>query len=126
MGKFQAAPTSADALDIFVSRGIDILQRVGPLVAAMHGAVGDPEAAHVVRIGEDRRVDSYREVIHVLARKPGGLRKGLSVAVATDIVVAVFSAELYQALAVGRGWSHRRCTTFFHDVLTTQLLDNRQ
>jgi AcrR family transcriptional regulator len=124
--KFQAAPTSADALDIFISHGVDILRRVGPLVAAMHGAVGDPEAAQVVRIGEERRVDSYREVIRFLARKPGGLRRRVSAATATDIVVALFSAELYQALAVGRGWSHRRCIAFFHDVLTTQLLDSRQ
>jgi AcrR family transcriptional regulator len=124
--KFQAAPTSADALDIFISHGIDILQRVGPLVAAMHGAVGDPEAAQVVRISEERRVDSYREVIRVLARKPHGLRTRLSVAAATDIVLALFSAELYQALAVGRGWSHTRCTNFFHDVLITQLLDSER
>ena len=121
---FETAPTSADALDIFIDRGVDILQRVAPLVAAMHGAVGDPDAAQVVRIGEERRVDSYREVIRVLARKPGGLRRRLSATAATDIVVALFSAELYQALAVGRGWSHSRCTAFFHDVLTGQLLDN--
>jgi AcrR family transcriptional regulator len=122
----QAAPSSADALDIFITHGIDILQRVAPLVAAMHGAAGDPEAAKVVRIGEERRAESYGEVIRVLARKPGGLRHKLSVATATDIVVALFSAELYQALAVGRGWSHRRCATFLHDILTAQVLDDRQ
>jgi AcrR family transcriptional regulator len=120
----QAAPSSAEALDIFVAHGVDILQRVAPLVAAMHGAVGDPEAAEVVRIGEERRVESYREVIRVLARKPGGLRHNLSVTTATDIVVALFSAELYQALAVGRGWPHRRCAKFLHDILAAQLLDD--
>lgn len=121
---FETAPTSTEALDIFISNGVDILRRVAPLVAAMHGAVGDPEAAEVVRIGEERRVDSYRQVSRVLAGKPGGLRDRLSVTTATDILVALFSAELYQALAVGRSWSHARCTAFFHEVLSTQLLDS--
>jgi AcrR family transcriptional regulator len=119
---FETAPTSAEALAIFVEHGVDILQRVAPLVAAMHGAAGDPEAAEVVRVGEERRVESYREAVLVVAAKPGGLRSGMSASTATDIVVALFSADLYQALAVGRGWSHRRCTAFFREVLKSQLL----
>ncbi len=121
---FEAAPTSAEALDIFITHGVGILQRVGPLIAATHGASGDPEAAEVVRTGEERRVDSYREAIRVLARRPGGLRRGLTVARATDIVVVLFSAELYQALAVGRGWSHTRCVGFFREILSTQLVSS--
>ena len=42
---------------------------------------------------------------------------------ATDIVVVLFSAELYQALAVGRGWSHSRCVDFFREILSAQLVD---
>jgi AcrR family transcriptional regulator len=55
---FAAAPTAAQALDRFITHGAGVLERVGPLVAAMHGAAGDPEAAEVVRIGEVRRVDA--------------------------------------------------------------------
>jgi AcrR family transcriptional regulator len=119
---FEAAPTSADALDIFITHGIEILQRVGPLITAMHGSSGDGDAADVVRKAEERRVESYRQVIRVIARKHGGLRQGLSVTRATDLVVVLFSAELYQALAVGRGWSRSRCKDFFRQILAAQLL----
>jgi AcrR family transcriptional regulator len=119
---FQAAATSAEALGIFITHGVGILQRVGPLIAAMHGASGQPLAAEVVRISEQRRVASYRQAIGVLARKPGGLRQALSVTEATDIVAVLFSAELYQALTVGRGWSHIRCLDFFQEILRAQLL----
>lgn len=119
---FEAAPTAARALDVFVTHGAVILRRVGPLVAALHGASGDPEAAEVLRISEERRVDSYRTMVRAIARKPGGLRRGITEAVATDIVVALFSAELYQAFAVGRGWSPTRCTAFFKEILAAQLL----
>ena len=121
---FEAAPTSAEALDIFITHGFGVLQRAGPLIAAMHGASGDPEAAEVVSTSEERRVESYREVVRILARKPGGLRQGLSVPRATDIVLVLFSAEVYQALAVGRGWSHSRCVAFFREILSTQLVSS--
>jgi AcrR family transcriptional regulator len=120
--EFEAAVTSADALDIFIANGVDILQRVAPLVAAIHGASGDADAAEIIRVGEQRRAESYGIAVHVLAGKDGGLRPGLTVDAATDIVVVLFSAELYQAMAVGRGWSHTRCAAFFRDVLTSQLL----
>jgi AcrR family transcriptional regulator len=119
---FQAATTSAAALEIFIREGVQVLARVGPLIPAMHAASGEPEAAEVVRAGELRRVASYREVIGVVAGRPGGLRPGLSEADATDIAVVLFSAELHQALAVGRGWSTGRCVAFFQDILAAQLL----
>jgi AcrR family transcriptional regulator len=120
---FAAAPTAAQALDLFITHGVGVLERVAPLVAALHGAAGDPEAAAVVRTAEERRVEAYRTVVRTIARKPGGLRRSVTEATATDIVVALFSAELHQALAAGRGWSPARCTAFFRELLAAQLLD---
>lgn len=118
---FQAAATSAAALDVFVDNGAAVLERVAPLVPALHGVTGEPVAAEVVRVSEQRRVSAYREVVGVIARKPPGLRKGLSRAAATDIVVAFFSAEAYRALS-DRGWAHGRCTRFFRSFLARELL----
>lgn len=119
---FQDAATSADALDIFIRHGVQILARVGPLIGAMHAASSEPEAAEVVRVSEQRRVEAYRQAIAVMAGKPGGLRRGLSETEATDTLVVLFSSELYEALAVGRGWPAGRCLDFFGDILRTQLL----
>ena len=77
--EFDAAPTSGEAFDIFFTHGVGILERVAPLVAALHGAAGDPEAAEVIRIAEQRRVAAYREAVRVIAGKGGGLRDGLTV-----------------------------------------------
>jgi hypothetical protein len=52
-----------------------------------------------------------------------GLREGVTVTGATDVVVVLFSADVYQALAAGRGWSQARCLLFFREVLTAQLLE---
>lgn len=123
---FQAAPSSAEALHVFVTHGIEILERVGPLVTAMRGGAGDPEAAAVVELGEERRLAAYRVAIQTLADKHGGLRPGLDEAAATDILFVLFSADLYQALSTGRGWIPARCTQFFAEMLTAQLLGHQQ
>ena len=119
---FTAAPTSAEAFGIFLTHGVAILERAAPLVAALHGSAGDPEAAEVIRIAEQRRVQAYREAARVIAAKAGGLRDGLTVKAATDVLLVLFSAELYQSIRHGRGWSADRTTLFLRDLLSAQLL----
>jgi AcrR family transcriptional regulator len=121
--EFEAATTSDEAFDIFFTEGVGILERVAPLVATLHGAAGDPEAAEVVRVSEKRRVAAYREAVRAMAGKRGGLRTGLTPTVATDILVVLFSADLYQSVRTGRRWSAVRTRTFLRDLLSTQLLD---
>jgi AcrR family transcriptional regulator len=116
-----AAGTARDALDVFVAHGTDILERVGPLVPALHGASGDPDGQELVRVGEERRVGTYRAVVDVISSKPPGLRDGVSREAATDVVLVVLSAETYQGFA-GRAWSHERTRRFFTDLLADQLL----
>jgi AcrR family transcriptional regulator len=116
------APTAGAALAAFITAGVPILERMGPLIAAMRGGAGDRDAEAVVRLAEERRVAMYREVVGSIARKRGGLRKGLGAAAATDLMVVLFSAELYQSLRAGRGWSKARCAEYFGRLLTNELL----
>lgn len=118
---FLAAPTAAAALEVFVTAGTDVLRRVGPLMPALHGASGDAEGQQLVRVSEQRRVEAYGEVVQRLASKPAGLKDGMDVATATDVILVLFSPETYQGL-VGRGWSHERCVTFFRDAIAGQIL----
>lgn len=122
--EFHDSPTAEAAFTVFFTNGVGILQRVAPLVATLHGAGGDPEAAAVVQVSEQRRVESYREIIRIIARKPGGLRPGLTQAAATDILVVLFSAEVYQSIRTGRGWSHSRTTALLRELLSAQLIDH--
>lgn len=121
-GEFESTASSTAALKVFVHNGVDVLERVGPLLTAMYGSAGDPEAIAVLALAEERRVASYRAAIRTLADKEGGLRPRLRTSEATDILVVVFSAEMYQGLASGRGWSRTRCERFLNRVLVGQLL----
>ncbi len=120
--EFESAADAAAALKVFVHHGVDVLERVAPLVTALHGSAGDADAVSVVQLAEERRVDAYSAVVRTLGGKQGGLPRGLTFPEATDVLLVLFSAEIYQALANGRGWPRARCERFFAEVLAGQLL----
>ena len=101
-----------------------ILSRVAPLTTAIHGAATDPEVVAVRELSAQRQHDGYRDLVRQLAGK-GGLRRGLSVARATDILFVLLSADLFEALASGRGWSFDQCKRWLVDVLSQQLLPGK-
>jgi AcrR family transcriptional regulator len=120
-GEFQAEPDARRALRILVENSTPILRRVGPLMAATYAAAGDPEVASVYGLGEERREEGYRAIVQMLVRK-GGLRPGITVARATDILLVLLGPQLFDALANGRRWSVAECNRWLVEVLSQQLL----
>ena len=118
---FEAEPDPRRALTIVVENTAVILRRVGPLMASIHAAANDPEVATVHDLGMQRLHEGYRGVVRLLARK-GGLRRGLTMARATDILLVLLSPDLFDALENGRGWSAVDCDRWVVEVLSQQLL----
>jgi AcrR family transcriptional regulator len=118
---FEAEPDPRRALKILVENTALILRRVGPLRAAIHGAANDPEVAAVYDLGEQRRQEGYGEITRVLAAKRG-LRRGLTTARATDILLVLLSPDLFDALENGRNWSAVDGDRWVVEVLSQQLL----
>ena len=118
---FEAEPDPGRALEILVENTAPILRRVAPLVAATHAAAGDPEVSAISGLSEERRRDGYRVIVRQLAAK-GGLRQGLSVARATDILLVLLGPQLFDALESGRGWSPAETNRWVVEVLSQQLL----
>lgn len=119
--RFEQERTSKRALELFVDAGVEIMERVAPLLATVREAAGDPDARAVAEIGEARRVESYEAVVRILAKKQGGLREGLTIRRATDVLLTLFSAEVYQLLRT-RGWKPRELRGWLLDMLHQQLL----
>jgi AcrR family transcriptional regulator len=119
--EFQAEPNARRALRILVENTTPILGRVGPLMAATYAAASDPEVTSVYELSEKRRVEGYRAIVQMLARK-GGLRPGIRVARATDILLVFLSPQMFDALANGRGWTVAESNRCIVEVLSQQLL----
>lgn len=119
---FDAAPTQADALVVFIDASLDILMRVGPLATVMTTAAAtDAQVRAAGALGEQRRVEGYALVVDLLTKR-GKLRRGVSARKATDVLLALLSGETYEHLALRRGWSRAELRKWLVDVLSHQLL----
>jgi AcrR family transcriptional regulator len=118
---FEAEPDPRRALRILVENTAPILRRVAPLLAATLAAAGDPEVTAISELSEERRRDGYRVIVRQLSAK-GGLRQGLTVARATDILLVLLGPQLFDALESGRGWSPVETNRWVVEVLSQQLL----
>jgi AcrR family transcriptional regulator len=99
-----------------------IFERVAPVLDIVrNAAAADPEMAELWRTNTEQRLTVQVHLATALAAK-GGLRPGLSLTRATDIMFALQSPELYQLLVAERGWSAREWEELVIDALCRQVL----
>jgi hypothetical protein len=96
--------------------------RMAPLFLALRDASStEPEAHQVWRDISNRRAINMRKLVRDL-RDAGGLRGGLSVKEAADVVWATNSSELFVLLTVERGWSLSQYERWLADTWCRLLL----
>ena len=79
-------------------------QRLAPLWAVLlEAAPGDPELRSLIHELNERRIGHMRLMVEHLAAA-GGLRPGLSMDMAADVVWATNSSEFFLLLVRDRGW----------------------
>ncbi len=118
----QAEPDPGRKLDIYARAVGEIQSRMAPLHLALRDAsTTDPEAEAVWREISDRRAANMRRLAQGL-EAAGGLRAGLSVDEAADVIWATNSSELYVLLTAERGWSPARYERWLADTWRRLLL----
>lgn len=118
----KAEPDPAKKLVIYAAAVRRIQERMAPLLLAVRDASStEPEAAEVWQEISERRSANMRLLIRDI-RATGGLRPGLSVDQAADVVWALNSSEMYLLLTAERGWSPRRFERWLADAWCRLLL----
>lgn len=118
----QAEPNPARKLAIYARAVREIQGRMAPLFMALRDASAtEPEARDVWRAISDRRAKNMRKLAAEL-EEAGGLRDGLSLDEAADVIWATNSAELYVLLTAERGWSPDRYEEWLADTWCRLLL----
>ncbi|MDQ6837145.1 MAG: TetR/AcrR family transcriptional regulator [Actinomycetota bacterium] len=118
----RAAPDPVRKLTIYAQAMREIQARMAPLLLALRDASAtEPEAKDVWREISDRRAANMRQLVEDLAGA-GGLRTGLSVDEAADVIWATNSSELYVLLTVERGWPPDRYERWLADSWCRLLL----
>jgi AcrR family transcriptional regulator len=98
-------PDAATKLVIYAGAVTRIQQRMAPIFLALNDAASTESEARVVwnQINQ-QRADNLRELAREV-RDAGGLRAGLSIEEAADIIWATSSSAVYALLTLQRGWS---------------------
>lgn len=108
------------ALAAFVRGNTAILARIAVVDEVARSVPHEPDAADVVVNSERMRRQGYGEVVAVLADR-FGLRAGLDVDTATDVMLMFGSSATYLTLR-RYGWSDEDFVEWLSDTLATQLL----
>ncbi|HEX3090928.1 MAG TPA: hypothetical protein VHQ23_19900, partial [Ilumatobacteraceae bacterium] len=109
-------------LAIYARAACKTHQRMAPLFLALRDASStEPEAQQVWQEINDRRAGNMRKFAKDL-KEAGGLRRGVSIDQAADIVWAMNSAEMFVLLTTERGWSPKRFEKWLADSWCRILL----
>jgi AcrR family transcriptional regulator len=112
----------AKKLAIYARAVCVLQQRMAPLFLALRDASStETEAQQVWQEISDRRAANMRKLAREL-RSSGGLRPGLSIDQAADIVWAMNGSELFVLLTIERGWSLKRYERWLADSWCRLLL----
>ena len=115
-------PDPARKLEIYAGAVRDIQARMAPLLLALRDASStEPDAAQVWREISDRRAANMRKLAEDLDAA-GGLRPGLTVEEAADVIWATNSPEVYVLLTAERGWTPDRYERWLADTWHRLLL----
>jgi AcrR family transcriptional regulator len=118
----QAEPDAAGKLAIYATAMREIQSRMAPLYLALRDASAtEPEAAAVWREISERRAANMRRLVEDV-RAAGGLRDGLSVDEAADVIWVTNSADVYVLLTAERGWSPERYERWLAETWRLLLL----
>ncbi|ORV89322.1 DNA-binding protein [Mycobacterium interjectum] len=120
--KLFALADPAEILTGYAGLLSDAQRRVAAIYEVVRSAAGvEPEVGELWTELSRQRLTGAKEMATLLSRKQG-LRSGLSVAQARDIIWVYNDPGLHHALVGTRGWSQTKYRAWLADTLKCQLL----
>ncbi|GIF76807.1 TetR/AcrR family transcriptional regulator [Asanoa siamensis] len=119
----RASEDGREAMRLYARMSREIYERIGPLVPILltEGAAGDREVrAFIDTIESERAVGTTNIARHVASRF--GLRAGLSVEDAADILWTLTSPDVLYRLVRRRGWSLDHFERWLGETMADSLL----
>lgn len=115
------APTGPQAVRHFVEGLGAIEMRVAKLKRVISAATHDPDVMAILTRSEQLRRAGFREAVTHFA-DAYGLRAGLGIERATDILLTVGDSSVYCSLVHDYGWPHDDFVDWLADSLSAMLL----
>lgn len=116
----QTEPDLQRALGRVVSGGVQIASRLAPIAAALEALPPSPALDEFRSRDMALRQDGLRRTVEMLAAK-GGLRQGMTVGEASDIMLTLLSPDSFRYLVLGRGWTVDRFRSWVVETLSSTV-----
>jgi len=115
-------PDAHRRLAILAHNGRSILERRADIDEVVRGAASaEPALAALRDRGKAERFAGQRELLRIVVGA-GGLRPGLDLDAAADVLYAIGSPEMYRLLVADRGWSGAQFESWYAETLEHLLL----
>lgn len=115
-------PDPRRQVELIAVNSCAVKRRIGPLLRAIRSAAAvDRDGAELWSLIQSDFYDNQRRIVETIAAH-GGLRPGLDVDTAADVLWALNHPDVWLLLTGERGWSPQRFETWFGDALARQLL----
>lgn len=114
------APTGPEAVGHFAEGLGSIEKRAARLKQVIRAATHDPDVMAILAGSEQLRRAGFREAVEHFASH--GLRDGLDIGRATDILLTVGDSSVYCSLVHDYGWPHEAFVEWLADSVSTMLL----
>ena len=118
-----AARSGSAVVELFARGNAAILERVALIDDIARSASHEPEVAEVRERSEDLRRDGYRTIL-VRIEERFGLREGVALERAVDVVMSLAGQQVYLQLR-SYGWTHETYVAWSTAMLQEQLLRPR-
>ena len=122
MQRFRAEPDARRALTLWIHSSRAIFARVAPIMRIVRDAAGaDPDMTAQWDVNQQQRFTAHHTLAQHLADRHG-LRQGLTVTKAADIIFALLSLDVYLLLTVERGWTPAQWERWITGTLTDAVM----
>jgi len=108
------------ALRLVIDNGLQIIERVTPIMGVIQSAAADADVAELLRDVKAQRLASQQQFARDLAAKKG-FNASLSPEAAADVIYALLSHELYRLIVVERQWSTADMADFIDETAAANL-----
>src|SRR5205085_1216791 len=115
-------PDAAKALGLLARNAVSVKERIGPVLRVIRDASAvDADGGALWSLINSDFHDNQRVIVESIAKK-GGLRRGLTVAKATDVLWTLNHPDVWLLLHDDRGWSAKEFERWLVDSVTAALL----
>jgi AcrR family transcriptional regulator len=124
VAEMRAEPDGRRALHLVIDNGLQIIERVMPIIGVIQAAAADADVGQLLRDIKGMQLTTQQAFARELATKKG-FRPTLTPEKAGDIIHAVASHDMYRTLVIERGWPTAQVADFVYNTIAVTLFPSK-